>query len=206
MVWRSGVGNWDLSRTKIGVGDIEGDGDDDVVLLYRYDTDVVRLWAMPGTPAGLAPPLERWTSCVLCWDLERTQVAVGDFDGDGIDDVGMVYDDGGARTSWWVVPGWDLADGGFPTVQLWWRSEQGAFDTRRAAYATGDVDGDDRDEVVAFYRYLDDAQTRIWTFEQNDPGAVQVDVYVPPVWLDSGGGWAAGVPWGMFDWFRARLA
>jgi len=203
-VWDSGPGNWELARTWLVAADIEGDGDDEVVVLYQYDGGVVRLWAMPGTSDGPTTPRERWNSCQSCWEMEHTRLSGGDLDGDGVDEVSMFYDYGGATSRWWAFSGADLADGGFPTAHLLWTSGIGQFDSSRALYADADLEGDGTAEVVALYDY-GSAQTRLWSFFLDRSGSAAVRLLYPPLALPWGGGWATGVPITMFQWDHARL-
>lgn len=205
-VWKSQLGGWDLSSTTLAVGDIEGDGDDEVLLLYEYDYGVVRLWAMPGTSAGPVAPLERWNSCQFCWALSPTQMAVGDLDGDGIDDISLFYDYGSATTGWWVLFGDDLADGGFPSPSRLWLSQFGAFDSSSAKYSAGDFDGDGLEEVRALYDY-GEAKTKVWSFELASAGSSEyiIDVKAPPLSVPGVAGWGVGVALTAFYWDRTAL-
>ena len=204
--WHSGVGNWNLASTRVAIGDVDGDGADDIVLAYQYDYGVVRIWVMPGGRAGPGAPQLRWTSCQDCWELASTQLAAGDFDGDGRDDLAMVYDYGDATTGWWVIEGYDLAGGRFPVPQLVWLSDRGAFDASRTTATAGDFDGDGTDEVRLAYNYagyggleLVDAAVGFWGLRRIGDGA-QVMISVPAmsasnhIWFTP-----------MFDWDRLRM-
>ena len=204
--WHSGVGNWNLASTRVAIGDVDGDGADDIVLAYQYDYGVVRIWVMPGGRAGPGAPQLRWTSCQDCWELASTQLAAGDFDGDGRDDLAMVYDYGDASTGWWVIEGYDLAGGRFPVPQLLWLSDRGAFDASRTTATAGDFDGDGTDEVRLAYNYagyggleLVDAAVGFWDLRRIGDGA-QVMISVPAMS-------ASNLIWftPMFDWDRLRM-
>ena len=115
-----------------GVGDFDGDGTDDVLLRTsdgKWSVHPMRGFRVRGSPPGHArlPP-----------DFNYRPSAVGDFDGDGRDDVLLRRTDG----VWFVFPmhgGGDAGAGvraGLPADWEW-----------RLAGA-GDFDGDGRDDVL----------------------------------------------------------
>jgi hypothetical protein len=88
-------GEWTLSSPHrwydMDTGDVDGDGRDEVVLL-RSDTAVdtpSQLLLYDGNPAGTAWCLTRQLSHGALWD----DVALGDVNGDGRDDVGLIRPD-----------------------------------------------------------------------------------------------------------------
>ena len=116
-----------------GIGDFDGDGKDDVLMRrddgrwYHYAMDGRRY--VPGRQ-GIAD---------LTRNLAYRMAAVGDFDGDGKDDVLLRRDDGH-----WYHYGMD--------GRRYIRGTQGAADlTRNLAYevaGVGDLDGDGSDDVL----------------------------------------------------------
>ena len=133
----SGRGVTDLTRNLdwqfAGIGDLNGDGKDDVLL--RHDDGRWFYYPMNGkrhitSQRGLAGLTRN-----LAWQL----AAIGDFNGDGKDDVLLRYDDG----RWYYYP----MDGRRPIT-----SQRGLTDlTRNLAWqlaGIGDLNGDGRDDVL----------------------------------------------------------
>jgi FG-GAP-like repeat len=96
------------------MGDFNGDGKADIGILYDNGQEEdgsfhSALWTLTSTGTGFGDPAKAWDSETanfgsLNWD--RSKVVTGDFDGDGKDDVGVLYNNG------------QEADGAFHTA-LW---------------------------------------------------------------------------------------
>lgn len=96
--WDSGVGNWEWTRTMPLVGDFNGDGKTDVAVLYNYGGATSTLFMFTGNGTGtLLAPQVAWSSGAGNWDWTLTKPDVGDFTGDGIVDIAVVYDSNDAN-------------------------------------------------------------------------------------------------------------
>ncbi|MFC5146065.1 transglycosylase family protein [Streptomyces aureoversilis] len=114
----SGFGSWNWDRSKAVAGDFDGDGKADVGVLYDNGEDGkgmnhTALWTFASTGKGFDKPNRTWESVdsgTGSWNGSRSKVTVGDFDGDGKADVGVLYNngqdpDGTNRTGLWTTAG-----------------------------------------------------------------------------------------------------
>ncbi|MEU9596853.1 esterase, partial [Streptomyces sp. NPDC048109] len=101
--WDSADGNhsWTWASSKPLSGDFDGDGRDDVGVLYdngvRADGGGNRtvLWTLKSTGSVFADPVKAYDSADSgSWTWSRSKTVSGDFNGDGRDDVAVLYDYG----------------------------------------------------------------------------------------------------------------
>ena len=121
--WDSGPGGYCANRSTPVVGDVDGDGRDDIVASYRHrgtDTAMVVFTSASGfTPA-------QWWRRVGEFDAGQAVLSTGDFDLDGKDDLAVIYPGSVAgQTQLWTlrstgtafadrVLGWQELTGGVP--------------------------------------------------------------------------------------------
>ncbi len=129
--------------------DFNGDGYDDVVSFYNYGLGDSAILYSKGGAGGLA-----WNGTTPWrsrggFEWERSKVVSGDFNGDGADDLGALYNYGGSSTGFFVWPG----GSGFGTTssKIWQAASGWSWD--RAKLSVGDFNGDGYDDVVSFYDY-----------------------------------------------------
>lgn len=137
MVGGEGWGD-SAATTAVAFGDVDGDGRDEVGVA-RYHTSNSRFWVYDDAQNGFTLLFEGGAGFGSSRHVE--DLAFGDVDGDGLDELGIVRDGGGN----YRVAIFDDARAGF--ASLWqygshWGSSYGA-----RSIAFGDVDGDGRDEV-----------------------------------------------------------
>ena len=181
-VWfDSGAGGWDWSRNKIAVADFTGDGKADVGALYDYGGLQAKLFVFRSTGTGFAAPALWWDSGVGGWDWSRSTMAVGDYNGDGKADLGVLYDYGSLRTKLLV----GLSTGtSMPAPQAWWDSGTGGWDYARSKIATGDYNGDGKTDLGVLYDY-GSLQTKLLVGLSTGNA-----MPAPQAWWNSGvGGW-----------------
>ncbi|MEV0675214.1 trypsin-like serine protease [Actinosynnema sp. NPDC050436] len=119
------------------IGDFNGDGKDDIAAFQRGASADV--WVALSTGSGF--DTARWWHGYFAAGNEIP--AVGDFDGDGKDDIAAFQR--GASADVWVA----LSTGsGFDTAR-WWH---GYFAAGSEVPAVGDFDGDGKDDIVTFTR------------------------------------------------------
>ncbi|GGK73875.1 DUF2961 domain-containing protein [Mangrovihabitans endophyticus] len=120
------------------VGDVNGDGLTDIITFARGDAGDV--WVALSTGTGFGPSV-RWQDD-FGYGGERP--AVGDFDGDGRDDIAVFT--GGSQADVYVS-----LSNGVAFVPSGWKWHEN-FAVGGELPGTGDVDGDGRDDVVTFTR------------------------------------------------------
>ncbi|NEA38515.1 FG-GAP-like repeat-containing protein [Streptomyces sp. SID11385] len=202
-VWQS-TGSWNWAASQPVAGDFDGDGKADVGVLYDYGKNATTglqetgLWDFRSTGSGFAPPKKVWTSATS-WTWSHIKSTAGDFDGDGKDDVGVLYDngkdaDGSSRTAWWTFAGTST---GVAAPQRVWQST-GSWDWAASRPVAGDFDGDGKADVGVLYDNGKNAttglqETVLWTFGSTGSG------FAAPkkVWTSATSWtWSRAVPFG----------
>ncbi|MEU7789447.1 trypsin-like serine protease [Amycolatopsis sp. NPDC049159] len=126
-----------------------------------------RYYRVVATPA--AGPASAPTAVVSA----TTPLSKGtDFTGDGLEDVGAVYDFKNARTGLYVWPSLGPGSAESPilgTPALKWDSGNGAVNAAQARWLSGDFNGDGRSDFAMVYDYLNNSST-IWLWYANAAG------------------------------------
>ena len=120
------------------VGDVNGDGRTDLITFTRGTTGDVYVALSTGTGFG---PGVKWQDN---FGYGTEKLAVGDFDGDGRDDI-VVFTGGGQADAYVSL------SNGVAFVQEAWKWHDN-FAAGAEVAGTGDVNGDGRDDVVTFTR------------------------------------------------------
>ncbi|GGS21239.1 FG-GAP-like repeat-containing protein [Streptomyces griseoviridis] len=151
--WEARPGGWTAGNMTLHSGDFDGDGRDDIAAWYDYDNGDDRLFTFAANATGgFAAPVPSWSNTANDWNRDNLKFVVGDFDGDGRDDLGGLYRhaDGSMRTYSFLTD----ATGGFrPALGSWGSATFG--DWNRTHVYAGDFDGDGRDDIAAWYDYAD---------------------------------------------------
>jgi hypothetical protein len=170
--------SWSWDSSKLVAGDFNGDGKDEVAVLYKYPGDNTALFIYDLSQGELAPK-KVWSSGEGKWSWDRSKLLVADVDGDGRDEVVVFYDLGDNNTS---LVFFALNQPTIIPVNRW-ESGKGNWAWDRTLPVAGDFDGDGKDEIGAFYNYLDNT-TGLFTF---DFGSVPAKLN--KVWVSGAGTW-----------------
>lgn len=152
LVWDSGPGNWEWSAGKLAPGDFNGDGFEDLAVLYGYALERQAIaWVFTGNGFGFNPPQSWWNSGPGNWDWEGGMLESGDFNGDGLDDLAVLYGYAVERdVKTFVFP----SNGNqFAGSEKWWHAGTGNWDFGENLLSSGDFNGDGIDDLLVMYRY-----------------------------------------------------
>ncbi|WP_432101911.1 FG-GAP-like repeat-containing protein [Streptomyces sp. bgisy091] len=149
--WTAAKGNYWAEHMKRVTGDFNGDGIGDVAAFYGYDDGTVSLFTWLGKGDGtFGTRLTSWTVEPDNWTFDAITAEAGDFDGDGRDDIAAWYDyrNGDDKLFTFLA----RTDGGFANpFSSFTRAATEKWEVGRMKFATGDFDGDGRDDVGAMY-------------------------------------------------------
>ncbi|MET9675838.1 glycoside hydrolase domain-containing protein [Streptomyces sp. NPDC006482] len=166
--WTRPPGNWTFKSVKLTAGDYDGNGRADLAAMYDYADGSVALFTFTSEAnGGFADPVKSWTTAPGNWWPENVKLASGDFDGNGRDDVAAFYgySDGAAALYTFASD----ASGLFGTPLRSWNVPANYWWGENVKLASGDFDGNGRDDVGAFYGY-EDGRAALFTFKSRTDG------------------------------------
>ena len=141
-------------------GDFNGDGKQDVSIFYDYGNDHTKILTYYGTGNGnFNSPVSTWES--YGWTWQNTKPVVGDFNGDGKDDIVAFYNYSSLRTGLWLFAG--NSNGAFSSPVMKYDSGIGNMDWVKIIPAVGDFNGDNKQDISMFYDYGSN-HTKILTY------------------------------------------
>ncbi len=158
--WRA-VSNQDTAwfGSAVGSGDFDGDGFDDLIVgadFYNnpeYREGMVFVWHGDSSGLGLDgdPTNADWKAeSNEGWSYFGNPVGIGDFDGDGFDDlIGGAPCYEGGRVFIWEGSNSGLGPDGNPTNADWKAESSHGGDYLGSSAASGDFDGDGFDDLIA---------------------------------------------------------
>lgn len=195
IAWASSPGSFNTARVKITTGDYDGDGVDDICMLYDYGGATARAWTFisDGNALPKFNPNEAWYSGKGNFDVHSAKMVSGRFNNDIYSDIATLYGYGNSTSRIWTM----IADGGSPprfTPNQAWYSNPGNFDTSRSKMVGGDFDSDGFSDIGILYNYRS-ATSRVWTFKSS--GDPQPQFTPAAAWYSGAGKW---------EWYRTKLA
>ena len=148
--WESGVGNWAWGSSAPLVGDFNGDGKPDVMVMYDYGNSDMGLLLLPNTGSSFGPVVSWYRSGAGGVNAGAAWPIVGDFNGDGKPDVLMMYDYGNSWTQFLLFPN---TGSGFSNFRAIWNSGVGNWTWGWSVPLTADFNSDGKPDVVVMYNY-----------------------------------------------------
>ncbi len=181
-VWFTpGPNGFDVNRAKVAAGDFNGDGKDDLIVMYRYPSGA-GVWVFPGTTGtfeGACQPYRVWLEFSdRAVDIADHPVAAGDFDGDGKDDLLVP-----AFSTVWQFSGTSgTQQGATAPMNVWFQPiEPRWFPSDQAT--SGDFNGDGKDDLLILQRRPSSEGTELWIVPGHGLHAERV-WYGPPTTFD----------------------
>ncbi|WP_283133707.1 RICIN domain-containing protein [Rhizohabitans arisaemae] len=189
--WSNPPGHAEWSRMKVVAGDFNGDGKTDFGHFYDYGSCHTKVWIHYSTGSALQSGTMQWDGGVnnACWD--RASYIIGDFNGDGKDDLGNFYDYGSCQTKLWTHPA-NAAGTGFDLPVLHFDSGQNSWCRDAVEPSVADDNADGKDDVTVVYRCCGPGQRVIWRFVSAG-ATMAAPRLVAKTALNSGGRWALAV-------------
>ncbi|ANW22457.1 transglycosylase family protein (plasmid) [Streptomyces clavuligerus] len=180
------VNSWSWDRSKVATGDFNGDGKDDIGVLYdegtsQMGTPAAALWTFLSTGSDFAEPSKKWysTTSADSWTWDRSKVTTGDYNGDGRDDVGVLYNNGQASDGTNKTALWTFTSNGTAfaqPVRKWDNvsTNSGSWNWDRSKPVSGDFNGDGNADVGILYNNGQNADnvnvTALWTLTSTSTG------------------------------------
>jgi hypothetical protein len=154
-----------LINTKNPTTDFNGDGKDDIGILYNYLSSTTGFWDLTQSGVNNFANTETWQSSTGHWDWTKTKILTGDFNGDGKTDLALVYDYGTCDTGIEVF----LSNGsGFGPQTEFWNGGANNYCWSNAQWVTGDFNGDGKTDIASIYNY--GTSIGLWVFTSTGSG------------------------------------
>ncbi|WP_377273337.1 FG-GAP-like repeat-containing protein [Peterkaempfera sp. SMS 1(5)a] len=175
------LASWIADKTRVPrIHDFNGDGKDDVGLLYNYGvnadgTNHSGLFTYTSTGSGFNNPVKVWDSGTGSWSWDSSKQVAGDFNGDGKSDVGVLYNygtdaDGVSHTGLWTFT--STGSGFNKPVKVW--DSSGSWTWSNSMLVAGDFNGDGKSDVGVLYNYGANTDgtnhSALWTFTSTGSG------------------------------------
>ncbi len=191
--WNSGGANsWSWDASKIEKGDFDGDGIDDIVALYGYETqrEVKAFFFKGNSQGGFSSPVVWWSSGPGNWDWAGSMLTSGDFNEDGKWDLAILYGYSVQRDVRTFV---FLSDGSkFKSPTTWFHAGPNNWDWAGSILRSGDFDGDGKTDLVILYGYATQRDVVAFVFPSTGNSFSASELW-----------WQAGA--GNWDWSGSKV-
>ncbi|MFF9759268.1 trypsin-like serine protease, partial [Streptomyces caelestis] len=143
-------------RSVVASGDFNGDGRTDVAALYDNGVSLeggnrTSLYTFLSNSTGFDAPVRNWISSgSFTWSKSR--LTAGDYNGDGKDDIAVLYDGGQAEDGRDMTSVYTLTSKGtgFVAPAKTWTSP-GSFNWSASRPTSGDYNADGKDDIAILY-------------------------------------------------------
>jgi len=139
--------------------DINNDDSEDIVLIYGDKNNKANIWVYTSNKNGTFTKMKNQKFGAGFWNSQHWKS--GDINGDGADDIVLIYGDANGKTKVWVYQ--SNLDGSFTRVST---QSLGANFWSSQVWKLGDIDGNGSDDLVLIYGAAD-GKARIWTYMDN---------------------------------------
>ena len=151
-------------QDRVTAGDFNGDGKDDIAVMYNYGDNKPKIFVFYSTGNSFAQAVQ-WYAETGFYNPERIEgrFVAGDFNGDGKDDIATMYDyiDHTAKILVFISNG--------SSFNAWtpWFTEDTPYHYNpvnvAGRFEAGDMNGDGKDDIVTLYYYANET-TKIHVF------------------------------------------
>ncbi len=148
-------------KSRSVAGDFNGDGLDDYATLFDYGNGRIQWHVFLSTGSGFSEEIWRESLSDYGYYASCTsgRVAAGDFDGDGKDDVAVMYDySTGSEIHVFLSTG-----SSFKSWQSWY-SDRTSYKSSHVTgrFVAGDFNGDGKDDIATMYDYTDGSEIHVF--------------------------------------------
>jgi murein DD-endopeptidase MepM/ murein hydrolase activator NlpD len=149
-------------------GDFNGDGKDYIAIMYGYDDGSTMIHVLISTGTSFSRPIQNWfIEPNPGWYNANNvgdRIVAGDFNGDGKDDIAIMYgyDDGRTMIHVFISTGTSF---NMPFQNWFVENNPGWYNANNVGdrMVAGDLNGDGKDDIATMYGY-DDGRTMIHVF------------------------------------------
>ena len=156
------VAGMNADKTKLVVGDVNGDDRDDVIVVFEHGPNWWKAWVSlaNGTSSVFAAPLMWYENPAGSANFRSSRWFTGDFNGDGKADFAHIYDHGSCQTKLWV---YRSTGASFEPGVVKWDSGINNWCWARATPLSGDLDGNGTWDFAMTYRDEFGCSSEYWT-------------------------------------------